>query len=86
MFCSLLSFHIYIYIYIYRYQDDLIIFQQYYNAAYNIVNSYPQEMIIKNTNVNINTVNYLDLTTVNDRLSPRGLICQNDFLGSIFKV
>ena len=24
--------------------------------------------------------------TVNDRLSPRGLICQNDFLGSIFKV
>ena len=46
----------------FRYQDDLIIFQQYYNAAYNIVNSYPQEMIIKNTNVNINTVNYLDLT------------------------
>ena len=26
------------------------------------------------------------LSTVNDRLSPRGLICQNDFLGSIFKV
>ena len=24
--------------------------------------------------------------TVNDRLSSRGLICQNDFLGSIFKV
>ena len=24
--------------------------------------------------------------TVNDRLSPRGLICQNDVLGSIFKV
>ena len=24
--------------------------------------------------------------TVNDRLSPRGLICQNDFLGCIFKV
>ena len=24
--------------------------------------------------------------TVNDRLSRRGLICQNDFLGSIFKV
>ena len=46
----------------FRYQDDLTIFQQYYNAAYNIVNSYPQEMIIKNTNVNINTVNYLDLT------------------------
>ena len=46
----------------FRYQDDLLIFQQYYNAAYNIVNSYPQEMIIKNTKVNINTVNYLDLT------------------------
>ena len=46
----------------FRYQDDLIIFQQYYNAAFNIVDSYPQEMIIKNTNVNINTVNYLDLT------------------------
>ena len=31
---------------------------------------------------------YLDmeLTTVNDRISPRGLICQNDFLRSIFKV
>ena len=26
------------------------------------------------------------LLTVNDRLSPRGLICQNDYLGSIFKV
>ena len=26
------------------------------------------------------------LYIVNDRLSPRGLICQNDFLGSIFKV
>ena len=25
-------------------------------------------------------------TTVNDRLSPWGLICQNDFMGSIFKV
>ena len=29
---------------------------------------------------------YSMCNTVNDRLSPRGLICQNDFLGSIFKV
>ena len=34
-------------------------------------------------NISINS--FLRLI-VNDRLSPRGLICQNDFLGSIFKV
>ena len=45
----------------FRYQDDLLVFEQYHNAAFSIVNSYPQEMVITNTNVDSNTVNYLDL-------------------------
>ena len=46
----------------FRYQDDLILFEEDPNSVYSIVNNYPREMVIKNTNVENNVVNYLDLT------------------------
>jgi len=46
----------------FRYQDDLIIFEEDEKSGYSIVNNYPRDMVIKNTNVENNIVNYLDLT------------------------
>ena len=46
---------------VFRYQDDLISFEdnEMFNKKYKDI--YPQEMILKNTNITENVVNYLDL-------------------------
>lgn len=46
---------------IFRYQDDLIVFED--NGVFQniITDIYPPEMLLKNTNVSSNEVNYLDL-------------------------
>ena len=52
---------------VFRYQDDLISFEdnEMFNKKYKEI--YPQEMILKNTNITENVVNYLDLNiSIND--------------------
>ena len=46
---------------IFRYQDDLITFGEYMAINKTFTDIYPNEMIIKNTNISSNHVNFLDL-------------------------
>ena len=66
---------------IFRYQDDLITFGEYMTINKTFTEIYPNEMIIKNTNISSNHVTFLDLDikVVSNKFKFKSYDKRNDF-------
>ena len=66
---------------IFRYQDDFITFGEYMTISKTFTDIYPNEMIIKNTNISSNQVTFLDLDikVVGNKFKFKSYDKHNDF-------